>query len=79
MMSMSCIKTFFDIARPVGVAARPPKAVSLYLDSIDWPISPIASTHSSTGITALTLARAICADELAIAAALADGDPASDG
>jgi DNA repair ATPase RecN len=39
---------------------------------MDAPTSPIASMHSSTGITALTLAKAICAELKAIAASLAE-------
>ena len=59
------------MALPVGVSANPPSAVSLYLTSILCPTSPMASTHSSTGITGLTSASAICAEAFAMAAALA--------
>src|SRR5690606_15040050 len=58
-------------ARPVGVAASPPKAVSFSDTGISRPIRYIASITSSVGITLRTPARAMSAATMAMAAPIA--------
>src|SRR5690606_34791560 len=58
-------------ARPVGVAASPPKAVSFSDTGISRPIRYIASITSSVGITLRTRARAMSAATMAMAAPIA--------
>jgi len=55
-------------ARPVGVAARPPRAVSRSSTGRRRPTSPMASMTSSTGIRLSMPARAMSAAAMALTA-----------